>query len=127
MVELNLINSEVARYMRKTVKGQVTEGRLLLAIPREYKQNSSGLYIPSTVKEDMPRKGVVIQKYNSIDLDFVNVGDIVTYGLYAGKEIEIEFQENTSLQTPENWEEIVTSNKYVVLSYNEIIFIEPNC
>lgn len=126
MVELNLINREMAYYMSQMVNGSVTEGRILMAIPKEYKQNKSGIFIPSTVKEDMPRKGVVIQKYNSIDLDFVNIGDIVTYGLYAGKEIEISFKENTPELTPKNWEEIVTSNKFVVLSYNEIIFVEPN-
>ena len=124
MVELNLINREIAYYMNQTLKGFVTENRILMAVPNEYKQNKSGLYIPSTVKEDMPRKGVVIQKYHSIDLDFMSIGDIVTYGLYAGKEIEVSF--NTSDVTPNNWEDIVNSNKFVVLSYNEIIFVEPN-
>lgn len=127
MVELNLISKKVALLFNHYAKGRVTEDRVLLAIPKEYKESKSGIFIPSTVKEDMPRKGVVIQigAYDIIDnytLSHLNIGDIVTYGIYAGKELEISFEEPE--EPIENWKELIDSNKFVVLSYNEIIFIE---
>lgn len=126
MVELNLISKKTALLFNHYAKGRVTEDRVLLAIPKEYKESKSGIFIPSTVKEDMPRKGVVIQigayDPNNYTLSHLYIGDIVTHGIYAGKELEISFEEPK--EPIENWKELIDSNKFVVLSYNEIIFIE---
>ena len=100
--------------------------RYVIIFPKEYKESKSGIFIPSTVKEDMPRKGVVIQigayDPDNHTLSHLYIGDIVTHGIYAGKELEISFEEPK--EPIENWKELIDSNKFVVLSYNEIIFIE---
>lgn len=47
----------------------------------------------------------------------MKVGNIVTYGNYAGKELEVDFTEENSVSAKQ---------KFYVLQMNEIIFVEPN-
>lgn len=69
--------------------------RVLILSPKEVNQTKSGLIIPEQVKEGVPRKGVVVksgeitEEYKTYR-ELVAVGRIVTYGLYAGKELEFE-------------------------------------
>ena len=85
-----------------------------------------GLIIPEQVKEGVPRKGVIVklgeitEEYRTYR-DLVQIGRIVTYGLYAGKELEFE----TDKLTP-GLQQLLEKNTLTVLSMNEIIYSEPN-
>ena len=80
-------------------------------------QTQSGLFVPSDRdKETVPRKGVVVQMSNLSkeqldDYPGLQVGSVVTYGIYAGKELDIVDLPN----------QVAT-----ILSLNEILYIETN-
>lgn len=120
-VELNLISVEEARYLNSKLEGYGTPtgGRVLIVSPRVTADTKTkgGLYIPQEHdKETVPRKGVVIQMSymtpeQEIDYPGLQVGAVVTYGLYAGKELDVVDLPNQ-----------VTT----ILSLNEILYIETN-
>ena len=98
----------------------------MILSPKEVNQTKSGLFSPEQVKEGVPRKGVVVksgiitEEYNTYK-DFVGIGSIVTYGLYAGKEMEFETDKlSPALQ------QLLEKNTLTVLSMNEVIYTEPN-
>ena len=49
----------------------------------------------------------------------INTGDIITYGLYAGKELEPTF-------TNEEIARAFKDHTFTILSLNEVIYVEPN-
>lgn len=120
-VELNLISVEEARYLNSKLEGYGTPtgGRVLIVSPMVTADTKTkeGLYIPQEHdKETVPRKGVVIQMSymtpeQEIDYPGLQVGAVVTYGLYAGKELDVVDLPNQ-----------VTT----ILSLNEILYIETN-
>lgn len=120
-VELNLISVEEARYLNSKLEGYGTPtgGRVLIVSPivTADTKTKGGLYIPQEHdKETVPRKGVVIQMSymtpeQEIDYPGLQVGAVVTYGLYAGKELDV-------VDIPNQ----VTT----ILSLNEILYIETN-
>ena len=120
-VELNLISVEEARYLNSKLEGYGTPtgGRVLIVSPivTADTKTKGGLYIPQEHdKETVPRKGVVIQMSymtpeQEIDYPGLQVGAVVTYGLYAGKELDVVDLPNQ-----------VTT----ILSMNEILYIETN-
>lgn len=121
-INLQLISREQAREVCHSLRGTPTENRVVVAFNSGEKKTESGLYIPGTVKEDIPRKGVVVaigpltegmETYREL----IEIGSVITYGLYAGKEVEPTWKEG---YTP------ITDVKYSVLSLNEIIYVEPN-
>ena len=62
----------------------------------------------------------ITEEYNTYK-DFVAIGRIVTYGLYAGKEMEFETDKlSPALQ------QLLEKNTLTVLSMNEVIYTEPN-
>ena len=84
------------------------------------------MIIPEQVKEGVPRKGVVVksgeitEEYKTYR-ELVVIGRIVTYGLYAGKELEFETDKlSPALQ------KILEKNVLTVLSMNEVVYSEPN-
>ena len=99
--------------------GTPTGGRVLIVSPKVTSETKtqSGLYIPQDHDKDtVPRKGVVIQvgyitKEQEVDYPGLQVGAVVTYGLYAGKELDV-------IDLPDQ----VTT----ILSLNEILYIETN-
>lgn len=118
--QLPLIGSDRAKEISRNLNGYPTENRVIIAVPADPEVKVGGLYIPNQNKEDIPRKGVMIQTgiiteeyrtYKSI-----SVGDILTYGIYAGKEIEVSLPEEID----------TTDLKFFVLSLSEIIYIEEN-
>lgn len=119
-VNLSLLSEVAAINISKKIEGTPTENRVLIAIPKGETRTQSGLYVPSTVSEGVPRKGVIVkfghftEDYKSY-ADQLKIGSVVTYGLYAGKSISIPV---------EGMEDM--SQDFTVLSLNEIIFIEPN-
>lgn len=123
---LSFISAMVAAQFDKQLPGCPTENRVLILSPKEVNQTRSGLIIPEQVKEGVPRKGVIVklgeitEEYRTYR-DLVQVGRIVTYGLYAGKELEFE----TDKLTP-GLQQLLEKNILTVLSMNEIIYSEPN-
>lgn len=126
MIKLNFVSTSVANKLNAIVSkfGIPSENRVLILTPNQDTVTSGGIIIPGTAKEDLPRKGVVIQ-VGSLDetyksyKDLLQIGMVVTYGLYAGKEIEF----NNDLG---ELGELLKSHKFTVLSVNEIIYAETN-
>lgn len=123
---LTFVSVAVAQKFNEELPGSPTENRVLILSPKEVNQTKSGLFIPEQVKEGVPRKGVVVksgiitEEYNTYK-DFVVIGRIVTYGLYAGKEMEFETDKlSPALQ------QLLEKNTLTVLSMNEVIYTEPN-
>lgn len=123
---LTFVSVAVAQKFNEELPGSPTENRVLILSPKEVNQTKSGLFIPEQVKEGVPRKGVVVksgiitEEYNTYK-DFVGIGRIVTYGLYAGKEMEFETDKlSPALQ------QFLEKNTLTVLSMNEVIYTEPN-
>lgn len=120
-VELNLLSVEEANWLNEKLEGVGTPagGRVLIVSPKVTSETKtqSGLYIPQDHDKDtVPRKGVVIQvgyitEEQEVDYQGLRVGSVVTYGLYAGKELDV-------LDLPDQ----VTT----ILSLNEILYIETN-
>lgn len=101
-------------------KGFPTEDRILIVSPTGEQITKGGIIISSSVdKKDLPRKGVVIQNNSNLD-DFIKVGTIVTYGMYAGKELHFD---------EELYEHIgIRKEDYTltILSTSEVIYVEQN-
>lgn len=118
-VNLNLISVSQARDIHEKLKGVgiPTNGRVLILSPTGEVQTQSGLFVPSDRdKETVPRKGVVVQMSNLSkeqldDYPGLQVGSVVTYGIYAGKEVDVVD---------------VTGQVVTILSLNEILYIETN-
>lgn len=123
---LSFISAMVAAQFDKQLPGCPTENKVLILSPKEVNQTRSGLIIPEQVKEGVPRKGVIVklgeitEEYRTYR-DLVQIGRIVTYGLYAGKELEFE----TDKLTP-GLQQLLEKHTLTVLSMNEIIYSEPN-
>lgn len=128
MIKLNYISTKTAEDIKAALKGKVlpSENRVLVFSPGDEEATIGGIIIPGNVKEGRPRKGVVIisGKLDENHLNFeelTRTGLIITYGLYAGKEVEFDeelFSEelNTTL----------SKGKFTVLDTNEIIMAEAN-
>lgn len=123
---MNFISAIVAERFNQELPGCPTENRVLILSPKEVNQTKSGLIIPEQVKEGVPRKGVVIKRGEITEeyktyRELVGIGRIVTYGLYAGKELEFEIDSlSPSLK------QLLEKNTLTVLSMNEVVYSEPN-
>lgn len=123
---MSFISPLVAEKFNQELPGCPTENRVLILSSKEVNATMSGIIIPSQVKEGIPRKGVVV-KSGIITEDYktyrelVEIGRVVTYGLYAGKELEFETDKlSPALQ------QLLEKNVLTVLSMNEIVYSEPN-
>lgn len=123
---LTFISAMVADQFDKQLPGCPTENRVLILSPKEVNQTRSGLIIPEQVKEGVPRKGVIVklgeitEEYRTYR-ELVQIGRIVTYGLYAGKEMEFETEKLSPVL-----QQLLEKNTLTVLSMNEVIYSEPN-
>ena len=119
-VNFNLIGKAKAQEISEALLGRPTENRIVLAVNQKEKMSAGGLYIPDNAKEEIPKKGVIVSKgitnEDSIH-ESLNIGDVVLYGLYGGKEIVPEFKSEV---------EGAKDLKYFVLASSEVIYIEPN-
>lgn len=122
-VNLNLPSKEVAKELCKGIVGEPTENRVMIISPKESeRKTNSGLYVPDTVKEGVPRKGVIV-KFGPITSEYntyqhqLKIGSIVTYGLYAGKEIDPTFIDQKLKST-------FKDHTFTILSMNELIYVE---
>ena len=125
-VKQNFISQETMKLFLEglsKIQGCVPENKLLIITPVDPEYKVGNLIIPGDTKE-LPRKGVVIQtgeiteEYRSYR-DLVKPGKIVTYGLYAGKEIEFPMEIFPSELQPE-WDK----QKFTVLSLTEVVYSE---
>ena len=127
MYKLNLVSQAVAEELAKYIPGIPTENRVLIISPKDVTSTSTGLIIPGQVKEGVPRKGVVLiqgeitDEYKTYKV-LSQRGRVVTYGLYAGKELEFD----TDLFPTQGLKDIINDSVITVLSMNEIIYSEPN-
>ena len=107
--------------------GCPTENRVLIFSPKDQEIKQGGIIIPGQVKEGVPRKGVVIlsgfidEQYASYK-PLVQTGRILTYGMYAGKELDFD----PDLLKEAGIEIDLDHNQFTVLSINEIIYSEIN-
>lgn len=121
MYKLNLISSMVAEKLNAAIPGIPSLDRVLIAAPEEVETTNACIIIPGQVKEGVPRKGTVIKQgvfsedYQSYK-DQTVPGRIITFGMYAGKEVEFEI--------PEEFKSLKL--KFYVLSLSEVIYTEPN-
>lgn len=128
MIKLNYISVKTAEAIKAVLDGKVlpSENRVLVFSPGEEETTVGGIIIPGNVKEGRPRKGVVIISgkldENHINLEeLTRTGLIITYGLYAGKEVEFD-EELFS----EELNTCISKGKFTVLDTNEIIMAEAN-
>lgn len=124
MVQVNLMSRETAKVLFEKILGMPAEDRVLVAVAKEKYATKSGIVIPGTANEELPKKGVVVNYNISSDSNlffYKNLysGTVITYGLYAGKQIEPNFRD----LTPEEETE-VQKYDYFILSTNEILYIE---
>lgn len=96
--------------------GLPTVDRVVIAVSNNDFTTSSGIIIPGGNKEDVPRRGTIVQVGKISDdyqyfKELLQIGSIITYGNYAGKKIE-----------PEDIE--LEGFDLMVLSLTEICYIE---
>lgn len=128
-ISQRFLTEDQAKAINQSISfGCPTEDRLLIFTPNEETKTNSGIIIPKTDKDTVPKKGVVIQM-GSISEDYksykylLKIGSIVTYGIYAGK--EIDFNINAFSIDVKNILE-TNEGKFSVLSLNEVIYVENN-
>lgn len=102
-------------------RGAPTENRVLVVTPIET-TTKGGIFIPGTEDKDtLPRKGRIIQM-GPISEEYIKtygkqleVGDYAYYGLYAGKEVEMEYLG-------------INSKKFAItiLTLTEVLYIEKS-
>ena len=125
MFKLNHISVQLAERLNEFLKGEVspTENRVLICSPKDQDTKVGNLIIPGTTEEGIPREGVLImlgpisEEYQTYK-DMLTTGQVLVYGLYAGKEVDIELPEDVSLPS-DKWD-------FTVLALNEIIFVRNN-
>lgn len=107
--------------------GCPTENRVLILSPKDQDIIQGGIIIPGQAKDGLPNKGVVILQGHLDEeykwyTDLIETGRILTYGMYAGKEIEF----NPEIFRKDGISIDLDKNKFTVLSVNEIIYSEIN-
>ena len=115
---LPMLSKVAAENVNKKLEaiGIPTVDRVVIAISNKDFKTQSGIIIPGGNKEDVPKRGTIVQvgkisnEYFYFN-DLLKVGSIITYGNYAGKKIEpseVELEEYDLM----------------VLSLTEICYIE---
>lgn len=126
LVAARLVGKETAELINEELnkRGLPTENRIVILTPKDLEgKTSSGIIIPVEATGDAPRKGVIVQKgfisedNKEVDHDLLKVGNLATYGLYAGKELEL-LDELDLAQFKSDKHELR------VISVNEIIYVE---
>ena len=122
---MDLLNKQISKEKAKelhnhiSLNGWPSPNRVLICTPTGETQTASGIIIPGGNEKDLPRKGVIVH-FNIPDNEDksgydLSIGDVVTYGMYAGKELDIDIPADII-----NREQY----KFTVLSLTEIIYIE---
>lgn len=126
-IDLNYISVDQANKINKVLSNQgvPSENKVLILSPTG-ETKSGSIIIPGTADNSKPKKGVVVQiSHITDDENFMkkvlHIGSIVTYGLYAGKELELSPD-----IFPDDLRHILDDNNLTILSLNEIAYIENN-
>nr|DAY40891.1 MAG TPA: chaperonin [Caudoviricetes sp.] len=130
-VEQNFISKEQAKEICKSLAnnlgGYLPENRVMIVTPNNTDVKVGNILLPDTTdKKDLPRKGVIVQmgclsEENIYYKDLLSIGRVLTYGMYAGKELDFP-QELFS--TVKNFN--LDDHTFTVLSIQEIIYSELN-
>lgn len=116
-LKLEFLTHQELRQVVAKIKGVPSENRVLILTHKGEVMTQSGILLPTVAKESLPKKGMIVQQGEIGDeykaFKFMEPGDIVTYGMYAGKEIELPY---LGLD-PNKWQ-------LTILSLNEILYIE---
>lgn len=127
IIKLDYIPEGVAKEINKilSAKGIPSEDKMVVATPTG-ESKVGGIILPGTADESRPKKGVIVQVGRLSEAyekqgDLFQVGFIVTYGLYAGKEINFDYEE-----FPQELKDTLNNTKFTILSLNEIAYIESN-
>lgn len=128
-VKWDLIDSETAVKLREALMGFPTRDRVLICSVGNESTTVGGIILTKTPSSDsIPKKGVVIKlgetsgEYLGSQFDKLVAGDVVYYGLYAGKQLDLNFD----LEAYPELTEVVDNYDFTVLSLNELLFIEPH-
>lgn len=128
-VKQNFVSQEKVKLFQQglaSLGGLIPENKLLILTPKEQEYKVNGIIIPGTDRDNIPRKGVIIQsgeiteEYRTFR-QLVQPGRVITYGLYAGKEIEFP-KESFPIEVRPDFEQ----QKFTVLSLTEIAYSENN-
>lgn len=126
---LQFISPEVAQAIHNVLakRGEPSMDRILVFSPKEDDIVQGGIIIPGQVKEGKPNKGVVVDSgYISEEYapyrEATKVGRIITYGMYAGKEVDFD----PSIFKEAGIEIDTERNAFTILAINEIIYSEIN-
>ena len=93
-IKQNFVSSEKVKLFQEglaNLGGLLPENKLLILTPKEQEYKVNGIIIPGNT-EDLPRKGVIIQsgeiteEYRTYN-DLIKPCLVITYVLYAGKEV----------------------------------------
>lgn len=130
-VEQNFISKEQAKEICKSLAnnlgGYLPENRVMIVTPNNTDVKVGNILLPDTTdKKDLPRKGVIVQmgclsEENIYYKDLLSIGRVLTYGMYAGKELDFP-QELFSTVNNFNLDD----HTFTVLSIQEIIYSELN-
>lgn len=127
IIKLDYISGGVAKKINKilSARGIPSEDKMVVATPTG-ESKVGGIILPGTADESRPKKGVIVQVGRLSEAyekqsDLFQVGFIVTYGLYAGKEINFDYEE-----FPQELKDTLNNTKFTILSLNEVAYIESN-
>lgn len=128
-VKWDLVDKAIATKLKKALMGFPTRDRVLICSVGNESTTVGGIILTKTPSSDsIPKKGVVIQlgeiseEYHGTQFENLVPGDVVYYGLYAGKQLDLSFD----LETYPELAEVVDNYDFTVLSLSELLFIEPN-
>ena len=130
-IEQNFISKEQAKEICKSLAnnlgGYLPENRVMIVTPDNTNVKVGNILLPNnTDKKDLPRKGVIVQigclsEENIYYKDLLSIGRVLTYGMYAGKELDFPKE---LFSTVEGFN--IEDHTFTVLSIQEIIYSELN-
>lgn len=130
-VEQNFISKEQAKEICKSLAnnlgGYLPENRVMIVTPNNTDVKVGNILLPDTTdKKDLPSKGVIVQmgclsEENIYYKDLLSIGRVLTYGMYAGKELDFPQE---LFDTVKNFN--LDDHTFTVLSIQEIIYSELN-
>lgn len=128
-VKQNFVSTDKVKSFQEGIArigGIIPENRLLILSPNEQETKIGSIIVPGTSKDQLPRKGVIIQcgeitEENITFRDMVKPGRVITYGLYAGKEIDFPKEVFPIELRPE-----LEQQKFTVISLTEVVYTESN-
>lgn len=119
-LQTNQVNVAKAKEIARCLdgKGLPSPGRILLIIPTSEQVTTGGIIVPGLAEKELPRKGVVIQFNQLENFPMMEVGTVITFGMYAGKEMNFQSEQIPCVD--------FSKYKFTILSETEVIYMESN-